>query len=554
MMVRRLYSERDVRMNTNQNNIGIGFWLAWVLASAIGFGLGAIAGIVILYAARVPEGPAFPILFGIIFGTVGGFAQWLILRRQIPESGLWIPFSALGFMMAVATAASIHRSESTDAAEQNAPCHMWCTIRKRNMDMNIRSVAPVYLCLIMLALTACATKSIPTQPPQSPDEYLSNALDWIETNSVKIDTVDWVTVREQALALAPNPQTTTDTYPALEYAVTQLGDSATVFITPDEWNETRSDPGFDAYYPEAVILSVYPNRPAERAGLRVGDVIEAINGKPPQQWLGTPYLDFFLAGITHEITVRRAGEDQPITVTVKLGTWDDRLQQPTGRRISTDHGNIGYIELLATGGWDQYPTIAQQVIRKADRAGTCGWIVDLRRNNGGDIWSYIAAVGPILGEGKVGGFAYLNGARDLWKYEDGKVFWGEAQRYREDLVEGRLYKLKRPMPPVAVLTSRATMAAGELAVVIFQGRSQVRTFGEATGGSPFLQNHTGLSDGAYLSVSGAYSQDRTGRIYKGSITPDEIVTIDWKQFGADQDPVILAAQNWLLSQSDCAQK
>jgi hypothetical protein len=94
-------------MDTNPNNIGIGFWLAWVLASAIGFGAGAIAGIVILFAAQVPEGAAFPILFGIIFGAVGGFAQWLVLRRQIPESGLWIPFSTLGFMMAVATAASM---------------------------------------------------------------------------------------------------------------------------------------------------------------------------------------------------------------------------------------------------------------------------------------------------------------------------------------------------------------------------------------------------------------------------------------------------------------
>jgi carboxyl-terminal processing protease len=418
--------------------------------------------------------------------------------------------------------------------------------------MIYRYILPAYLCLIASSLAACATKTIPTQPPQSPQEYLSNALDWIETNDVKIDTVDWAIVREQALALAPHPKTTSDTYPAIKFVLKLLGDSTTTFFPPDYLNETSIDPGFDVYYPEAVIISVYPGRPAAKAGLRVGDVIIALDGKPPVPYLGTDYVDTF-GKTTYPVTVSRAGYDQPITVTIKQTAFDELSQQPTGRRISTGHGNIGYLQLLATGGWDQYPTIAQEVIRRIDKPGTCGWIVDLRRNNSGDIWSYIAAVGPILGEGNVGAFVSRDGSDALWIYNHGKVYWGTEERF-EDLVEGQLYQLKNPMPPVAVLTSRATIAAGELAVVTFQGRPKVRTFGEATGGSPFLQNHTTLSDGAFLSVSGAYSQDRTGRIYKGPITPDEVVATDWQKFGTAQDPVIVAAQNWLFSQPDCTQK
>ena len=93
-------------MNTNQKNIGIGFWLAWVLASALGFGLGAVFGIAILLAARIPEGAGFPVLFGAIFGAIGAFAQWVVIRRRIPEAGLWIPFSAIAFMISVLMAAS----------------------------------------------------------------------------------------------------------------------------------------------------------------------------------------------------------------------------------------------------------------------------------------------------------------------------------------------------------------------------------------------------------------------------------------------------------------
>ena len=42
-------------------------------------------------------------------------------------------------------------------------------------------------CLLAI-LTACAAGgSIPTQPPQPPNEYLSNALNWIERYSLDQD-------------------------------------------------------------------------------------------------------------------------------------------------------------------------------------------------------------------------------------------------------------------------------------------------------------------------------------------------------------------------------
>ena len=106
--------EKEVRMQTNQKNIGIGFWLAWVLASTLGFGAGAVLGIAILLASRVPDSFAFPIMFGSIFGVIGASAQWMVFRRRMPEAGLWIPFSAVSFMLAVAAAASISSRVSPD--------------------------------------------------------------------------------------------------------------------------------------------------------------------------------------------------------------------------------------------------------------------------------------------------------------------------------------------------------------------------------------------------------------------------------------------------------
>src|SRR5690242_7725768 len=94
-------------MNTNLKNFGIAFWVVWVLASVAGFGLGAVLSIAALLGAGVPDSFALPIMFGAIFGAIGAFAQWIVLRRQIQNVDLWIPFSALAFMLAVAAAASM---------------------------------------------------------------------------------------------------------------------------------------------------------------------------------------------------------------------------------------------------------------------------------------------------------------------------------------------------------------------------------------------------------------------------------------------------------------
>lgn len=100
-------------MNTNQKKVGIGFWLTWVSASALGFGVGPILGVAIPVAAHV-DGIARPVLFGAIFGATGAFAQWMIIRRQAQEAGLWIPFSAVAFMMSVMSAASGGSNVSPD--------------------------------------------------------------------------------------------------------------------------------------------------------------------------------------------------------------------------------------------------------------------------------------------------------------------------------------------------------------------------------------------------------------------------------------------------------
>ena len=66
-----------------------GFWLQWVLASILGFAIGAAIGNAVT-----------DLIFTALFGAVGGFTQWLVLRRQIAGAGWWVLASTLGFALA----------------------------------------------------------------------------------------------------------------------------------------------------------------------------------------------------------------------------------------------------------------------------------------------------------------------------------------------------------------------------------------------------------------------------------------------------------------------
>jgi len=80
------------------------------------------------------------------------------------------------------------------------------------------------------------------------------------------------------------------------------------------------DKGFLAFTGHKVV-DVRANGPAERAGIRVGDVIAAIDGKPVLSTMDyINRLNRRAVGDEVELTLKRAGSDQPTVVTVKLGS------------------------------------------------------------------------------------------------------------------------------------------------------------------------------------------------------------------------------------------
>jgi len=101
-------------MNTNQNNVGRGYWLAWVLASIIGFVMGALLGMSVAYGLfdRDVFDATIGITGGIVVGATGGCLQWVVLREKVARAGWWVLASALGFAITLGTLGAIGINEN----------------------------------------------------------------------------------------------------------------------------------------------------------------------------------------------------------------------------------------------------------------------------------------------------------------------------------------------------------------------------------------------------------------------------------------------------------
>lgn len=361
-----------------------------------------------------------------------------------------------------------------------------------------------------------------------PSVYFHLAFFIIRHEALMRDKVDWDAVRREADELRRDARTTRDTYPAIRLVLQRLGDNHSHLATPETVKAHRAGAalslGLIGLWPESIVAVVAPDGPAAEAGLEVGDIVEAVDGQAPPHIGGV----LLLAGKGAETTLRLRRSGRPESFAARLKPRVIPFNQPAAvRRLPSGYGYIDVPGLVGSGGSFDRDAIA--AIQAIDTDPICGWIVDLRRNVGGNMWPMLHGVRPILGEG------------NPFTYRYGKGPWSQDP----------VYSLKEPRPAIAVLTSRLTVSSGEFLTVAFRGPATTRTFGEATGGLSTGNMTYPLPDGAVLLVTTSQATDRTGRVYDGPIVPDQPLAIDWTRLGADDDPVIGAASSWLGDQPTC---
>jgi tricorn protease len=146
------------------------------------------------------------------------------------------------------------------------------------------------------------------------------------------------------------------------------------------------------------IFRTDPEVPSDRAPLaqpgvdaREGDVVTAINGRPVSEAADIAEL---LANQAHNqvlLTLKRNGKEVRTIATaidarrndsLRYGDWEEERR---ARVEKASGGKIGYLHLRAMGP-DDIATFAREFYAQYDRDGL---IIDVRRNNGGNIDSWV---------------------------------------------------------------------------------------------------------------------------------------------------------------------
>jgi len=164
----------------------------------------------------------------------------------------------------------------------------------------------------------------------------------------------------------------------------------------------------------------------------------------------------------------------------------------------------------------EYIETLKTAITQHERAGACGWIVDLRNDTGGNAWAMLRGLTPLLGPAPWGAFRDADGKLQIWTLRDGVAVAVPVQAFPKT-AKGAAPSLQ----PIAVLIGPHTASAGEMTAIALAGRANARSFGAPTASLTTANGLVGLSDGAAIVLTMAYELDRTGKLVEGPLQPDQ---------------------------------
>ncbi len=318
--------------------------------------------------------------------------------------------------------------------------------------------------------------------------------------------------------------------------IVSIGDTYGQYFTAEEYNSLldSGDGNFvgigvhasrDSDTNGIYLFGIIPDSPAEKAGLKKGDIIIKSEGIEASEKNYYSMLDSIRgeAGTSVELTVKRGGE------TIEFSVERAKVLSENVIYEKLDN-NIAYIKILSFAD-ERVSEEFIKIISKAQNEGCDKFIFDVRNNSGGYLTEICDVLDILLPEGPI-----INMVDNL----------GNVTKRNSDAncINGEM----------VVLCNQQTASAAELFTAALRDYEKAEIVGKKTFGKGTMQSTIPLTDGTAFKISTAYYNPPNNESYDGvGIIPDYEVDLSEKwannfyQMPNDQDDQLKKAIELLVS-------
>lgn len=221
-----------------------------------------------------------------------------------------------------------------------------------------------------------------------------------------------------------------------------------------------------------VVVDMFKDSPAEKAGLKVGDIIIKIDGEDFVGKSSTDMSNYVKFSKNSKVVLTIIRDEE----TMELDVERKKIEIPyvSGEVITKDDMKIGYIDisLFSSTIYDQF----KRELEKLEKENISGLVIDVRGNSGG----YLSGVTDILN-------LFLKKGDVIYQLESGN----KKQIKKDTTKEKRGY-------PVAVLVNGGSASASEILASAIKESYNGFVVGTKTYGKGTVQQTTTLPDGSMV--------------------------------------------------------
>ncbi|MGF1520760.1 MAG: carboxyl-terminal processing protease CtpC [Leptolyngbyaceae cyanobacterium] len=416
------------------------------------------------------------------------------------------------------------------------------TIAKRGLVLGATAAAAAGVIVVLTGVHVNQEGKAFNLFEESPKEVIDEVWQLVDRTYVDatFNQVDWEAVRTDYLEQEYTSREAA--YEAVREMLGLLNDPYTRFMDPQEFRNMQIDTsgeltgvGIQITQEEdsdnIVVVAPIEDTPAFEAGLRSQDVITAIDGESTEGMELNDAVSRIRGRVGTEVTLTIRREDEVIDFELTRA----RIEiHPVRASIKeTPAGPVGYIRLT------QFSNNAAGEMRDAiedlETQAVTGYVLDLRSNPGGLLYSSIEIARMWLDEGTIVSTVNRQGVVD------------------EESANSRSLTDK----PLVVLVDGGSASASEILSGALQDNDRAQLVGTKTFGKGLVQSVRSLPDGSGVAITIAKYLTPSGRdINKQGIEPDFIVELsdeereylaeDRERIGTTEDPQYARAQELLI--------